>query len=106
MISLTFQCFTPAFAATPDFLASLPFGQFIRIDAAFVFVCIYMGEDMRINLLIEILEHSLLTSMDGRKRNARFINILAAWQVALGIWTSAWVLQFIGHGIFESEGTY
>ena len=29
-----------------------------------------------------------------------------AWQVALGIWTSAWVLQFIGHGIFESEGTY
>ncbi|CEG36785.1 Predicted membrane protein [Plasmopara halstedii] len=69
---------------TPDFLASLPYGQFVVLNYSAVMAVIYM------------LWYMALDIYAGA--NAMGVQSM---HVALAIHATAWILQFIGHGVFE-----
>ncbi|OWZ20719.1 hypothetical protein PHMEG_0004834 [Phytophthora megakarya] len=94
------------FSDPPSFAASLPYGQYMLLNPS----CILAGVYMVWYILLDYVAGSLGAVLI-------FISYLFAnyfvqdyapnqfehpgWQIALGVHSFAWIMQFIGHGVFE-----
>ncbi|KAL7684207.1 hypothetical protein Plhal304r1_c037g0112921 [Plasmopara halstedii] len=90
---------------TPDFLASLPYGQFVVLNYSAVMAVIYMLWYMALDIYAGSLGAVIVSFcyifanffvIEGA--NAMGVQSM---HVALAIHATAWILQFIGHGVFE-----
>jgi len=105
--AVVFLQYTPAFASTPDSIASLPFGKNVHINGAFCLVALYIVW----YILMEPFAGSLATLLILTifVKSAQYVAAdatvlgLPVWKAALAIHITAWIIQFIGHGVFEGR---
>jgi len=105
--AVVFLQYTPALASTPDLIANLPFGKDVRINGAFCLVALYIVW----YILMEPFAGSLATFLILTifVKSAQYVEAdatvlgLPVWKAALAIHITAWIIQFIGHGVFEGR---
>ena len=99
--------YTPVVGPTPEAIASLPFGGFVKLNAAlllvFIYVVCYPLMDPVAGTLGSALVSVIYVLTSKAVSDGVMVNGLPVWQVALGIHVAAWILQFIGHGVFEGR---
>ena len=116
--------YTPEFMAAPELFNQLPSGEFFKINLALLVTVIYMGKSKSFNffliyqkcdyitvayVIMEPFAGTLGAVMVSMLyvHSAKMVGIEAMvagmpiWKVALAIHVAAWILQFIGHGVFE-----
>ncbi|KAK1940041.1 putative endoplasmic reticulum membrane protein C16E8.02 [Phytophthora citrophthora] len=96
---------TQPLAETPAFLSSLPYGEFVLLNYAAVMAGIYMLWYMALDIFAGTLGAAIISIcfvfanyfvVEGAKAMD-----VHSMHVALAIHATAWILQFIGHGVFE-----
>jgi len=99
--------YTPAMTATPDLLSSLPGFKGAKINGAFFTVAIYVGCYLIMEPFAGGCASALLTFIYLQTGSLVAANTIIygypIWKVALTIHVAGWLLQFIGHGIFEGR---
>jgi len=99
--------YTPAFMATPDWLSSIPSFQHVKINASFVAICIYVACYLVMEPFVGGCATVLLCFILGQTASLVDANTVVlghpVWKVALAIHITGWILQFIGHGVFEGR---
>uniref|UniRef100_A0AAV1UQQ1 DUF962 domain-containing protein n=1 Tax=Peronospora matthiolae TaxID=2874970 RepID=A0AAV1UQQ1_9STRA len=90
---------------TPSFLAALPYGQFMLLNYSAIVTAVYMvwyiALDIRAGTLaagIVYLSYVFANYFVMEGSEALGVNSV---RVCIGIQATAWILQFIGHGVFE-----
>jgi len=105
--AVVFLQYTPTFAATPDFIESLSFGRDVRINGAFCLIIVYMIWYILMEPFAGGLASLLILTIfvkSGQYVAAEALVFgMPVWKAALVIHVTAWIIQFIGHGIFEGR---
>ncbi|CAI5734439.1 unnamed protein product [Hyaloperonospora brassicae] len=96
---------TQPLVETPSFLAALPYGQFMLLNYSAIVAAIYMGWyvalDIRAGTLAAgIVLLSYLFANYFVLEGAEAMGVHSV-HVCIAIQATAWVLQFVGHGLFE-----
>lgn len=96
---------TAPLTETPEVVASLPFGQFVLLNYAAVMAAIYMAWYVALDVYAGTLGALIISGcfvfanyfvVEG----AQTLGV-SSMHAALAIHATAWILQFIGHGVFE-----
>ncbi|EEY54033.1 uncharacterized protein PITG_07727 [Phytophthora infestans T30-4] len=96
---------TQPLVETPALLTSLPYGEFILLNYSAVIAGIYMLWYMALDIYAGTLGATIISVcfvfanyfvVEGAKAMD-----VHSMHVALAIQATAWILQFIGHGVFE-----
>ena len=119
--------YTPEFMEAPEVFNQLPSGGFLKVNLALLVTLIYMGKTIIVKyniVLSKILNlfsvcYVIMEPFAGTLgavlvsmlyvHSAKMVGIGAMvagypiWKVALTIHVAAWILQFIGHGVFEGK---
>ncbi|TMW67562.1 hypothetical protein Poli38472_011182 [Pythium oligandrum] len=89
----------------PAFLKDLPYGQYMIINYSAVASAIFMSWYMLLDIMAGTLGAALVFASylfaNYFSQNAPALFGVPAWQIALPVHVIAWILQFIGHGVFE-----
>jgi uncharacterized membrane protein YGL010W len=95
-----------AFAEAPSLLQALPFGQYLLLNPSCVLAGVYMAWYILLDHVAGSIGAMLVFGcylfanffvQDYAPANFE----VPGWQVALGVHCFAWIMQFIGHGVFE-----
>ncbi|RLN32642.1 hypothetical protein BBJ28_00000431 [Nothophytophthora sp. Chile5] len=90
---------------TPEFLETLPFGQYVVLNYSAVMAGIYMLWYMALDIWAGTLGAAIISGCylfaNYFVASASTTLNMPSMHVALAIHATAWVLQFIGHGVFE-----
>lgn len=99
--------YTPALTATPEFLTALPGLQAAKINVAFLALFIYVVCYVIMEPFVGGCASALLVFIYAKTGSLVAANAVVlgfpVWKVALAIHVAAWILQFIGHGVFEGR---
>ncbi|RLN49628.1 hypothetical protein BBJ28_00002647 [Nothophytophthora sp. Chile5] len=90
---------------TPESLETLPFGQYVVLNYSAVVAGIYMLWYMALDIWAGTLGAAIISGCylfaNYFAASASTTLNMSTMHVALAIHATAWVLQFIGHGVFE-----
>lgn len=100
--------YTPALIATPAFLQESPYFGNVRINlaavATFLYCACYLVMEPTIGGIGVFLLMTILTiSAKLVENEITLFGGIPIWKVALIIHVTGWILQFIGHGVFEGR---
>eukprot|EP00093_Oithona_nana_P000566 00566.XXX_989_1522_1 [CDS] Oithona nana genome sequencing. len=97
--------YTPEFMAAPELFNQLPSGEFFKVNLALLVTVIYMVCYVIMEPFAGTLGAILVSMLYVHSAKMVGIGAMVAgipiWKVALAIHVAAWILQFIGHGVFE-----
>ncbi|KAJ0393456.1 hypothetical protein P43SY_002930 [Pythium insidiosum] len=97
---------TKPYMETPALLRDVPvIGDYLVLNFAAVAAVVYMVWYILLDVWAGLLGASLVFASyvygNYLSQNAPALYGVAAWQLALPVHVLAWILQFIGHGVFE-----
>jgi len=100
--------YTPAFVDTPSLLLESPYFKDVKINFALVATIIYCVCYLVMEPVVGAIGVFLLMGILSMSAKLVAINFtvgngIPIWKVALAIHICGWILQFIGHGIFEGR---
>merc|ERR1712226_992364 len=105
--SLVLFQYTPEIAGRPEFLDILPIGDFLKINGSFVvamiYIVCYVVMEPFAGTLGALMVYYLTTQSAKLVALDTHINEIPIWKIALAIHVVCWILQFIGHGVFEGR---
>jgi len=105
--TVVFLQYTPTFASTPAFIESLPSGKDVHVNGAFFFITLYMAWYILMEPFAGSLASLLILTIFVKSGQyvaaGATILGLPVWKAALAIHVTAWIIQFIGHGVFEGR---
>jgi len=105
--TVVFLQYTPTLLDNPEALENLSFSKNINLNGAFFFILLYIVWYIFMEPFAGGLASLLILSI--YIKSGQFVNAgvsiygLPVWQAALAIHVVAWIIQFIGHGVFEGR---
>jgi len=95
--------YTPVVAATPDFMQNTG----LKVNFAFIVALIYMVIYPLLEPVVgggaSLLVGLILLKSGSLVASGSLILGYPVWKIALAVHITAWILQFIGHGLFEGR---
>ena len=99
--------FSPSLVALPSCFNLLPFGDHANVNLSLVFSLVYVVCYIIMEPFAGTLGAGLVGAIylySGYLVNTGTLVLgYSIWKVALAIHVTAWILQFIGHGVFEGR---
>ena len=99
--------FSPSLVASPSCFNLLPFGDHANVNLSLVFSLVYVVCYIIMEPFAGTLGAGLVGAIylySGYLVNTGTLVLgYSIWKVALAIHVTAWILQFIGHGVFEGR---
>ncbi|KAF1329317.1 putative endoplasmic reticulum membrane protein c16e8.02, partial [Globisporangium splendens] len=96
---------TAPFMEQPAFLAGLPYSQYMVMNYSAAMAVLYMVWYMALDIFAGTIGAAMIFCIyvfaNYFEKAAPELYGVPAWQIALPIHVVAWILQFIGHGVFE-----
>ncbi|GAB9469280.1 hypothetical protein Gpo141_00006562 [Globisporangium polare] len=96
---------TEPFCAQPALLAGLPYSQYMVMNYSLVMAALYMFWYIALDAIAGTLGAAIIFAVylfaNYFEQAAPELYGVPAWQIAVPVHIAAWILQFIGHGVFE-----